>query len=152
MTVKTEELNRMLVLQEMGQVEDSASYLADDFKFSGPVPEPLNKNQFVSLMTGLTTALPDWRFNHVFLEDRGDTVRMKIRVTGTNLGLISLPQLGLASLAPTRKRVALPDEPVEIVFRNEKIISIKITPVDGGGIRGLFDQLGIELPAPAMAR
>lgn len=44
-------------------LDSAASYMSEDFQFSGPVPEPVDGKQWLALMQALNTAFPDMNYN-----------------------------------------------------------------------------------------
>jgi len=137
---------------EAKDMKTLGTYFADDFKFTGATPEPMNRQQFIDLMQALTTAMPDWKFNESDISETGDTVRMTLRITGKNTGIVNLPQLGISSAPATGKKVALPPEKIEVVIKNGKIASFNVTSPRGGGVPGIMTQLGIKMPVSTGAR
>src|SRR6185369_747585 len=59
---------------ETGNTSKAGSYLADDFTFSGPVPQPVSKTDFLKLQGALIKAMPNWKFNSSNMQVKGDTV------------------------------------------------------------------------------
>jgi len=130
---------------EAGQFEDAASYFTEDMVFSGPVPQPLGKKEYVSLQSGLVRAIPDWKFNHRDFHTQGNTVFLKIQITGTHTNNMPPILPGLESMPPTGRRVSLPEESLRITVRNDKITRVEVDQVPGGGVPGVMQQLGIPL-------
>src|SRR5882757_6416374 len=57
--------------------DDTATLSAlveDDFSLTGPVPQPLGKQDFLGLMHVLHEAMPDFAFNISSFEEAGDRV------------------------------------------------------------------------------
>jgi hypothetical protein len=46
---------------QRGDFEVAKSMLADDFQFSGFIPEPINKETWLGMSASLQTALANWR-------------------------------------------------------------------------------------------
>ena len=132
---------------EAGQFEDAASYLADDFVFSGPVPEPVGKKEFVGLQSGLIQGIPDWKFNGHNFRSQGDTTNCVVQITGTHTGTIPGLMPGMPDVPATGKHFSLPEEPSRVVVRDGKIASFATDQVPGGGVMGIFQQLGIPMNA-----
>ena len=88
---KTELLRDLFSFIEYGNMDMAAECLSEDFLFSGPTPEPVGKKQFIELHTALRNALPDWSFNPANIEEHGDTVTLKVHITGTHLKEMSIP-------------------------------------------------------------
>jgi predicted ester cyclase len=121
-----------------------ASYLSDDFVCTGPLPQPLNKEQYVGYMKAMMTAMPDWSFNAHILNEQGDTVLFVTQITGTHTGDLSLP--GLPIISPTGKKIALPNEHMEYTANGDTITAITTDQRSGGGFAGILAQLGMHLP------
>jgi ketosteroid isomerase-like protein len=130
---------------EKGQFDKAAEYLADDMVFSGPVPQPIRKNDYVQLQTNLIRGLPDWKFN--FHEERvqGDTVYGSVQISGNNTSALPAIMPGMQMVPVTGKHVSLPEEPLRITVRNGKITRIEADPVPGSGVSGILQQLGISM-------
>jgi hypothetical protein len=151
MLSKTELVSKILSQLETNRLKEAAAGLAEGFNLSGPAPRPLNKSEFLELMEGLVSAIPDWRFNMTDAKETRDGLQIKLHISGTNSRPINIPLLGIRSVHSTGKRVALPEEPVEVKIVENKIVVFNVSPVAGGGIQGLFKQLGVELPVPTKA-
>jgi len=145
-------VKRTLKNAELGDMAGMGADMAEGFRFSGATPEPLNKAQFLDLMRALTAALPNWRFNISEIRETGNTVSMVNSITGKNTGVLDFPSLGINSLPATGRKVALPAEAIDVVVMNGRISEFKVTPTPGGGLMGIFSQLGIKVPAHAGAR
>lgn len=123
------------------------SYLADDFTFSGAVPQPLGPDAWLGIHQGLAAAMPDFSFNAQDLHEESGKVVGVVQITGTQTRALALPIPGLASIPPTGKRVSLTIEPIAVTLRGDKLVNLEITPVAGGGLPGILSQLGVAMPA-----
>ena len=62
--VKENTMNKREIVQALmdavqkGDFENAKSMLADDFQFSGPVPEPINAETWLGMSASLRTAFP----------------------------------------------------------------------------------------------
>lgn len=144
-------VRKVLMLVETGYFRQASVHLADDFRLSGPLPGPLDKAGFLDLMQSLLGAFPDWKFRVADVRGEDGVQRLKLHIKGTNTGRIDVPSLGIHDVAPTGKHIELPEEPCEARLSGGKLSSLKIDPVPGGGMQGLFAQLGMELPVPVGA-
>ncbi len=130
---------------EAHDIQALSTLVADDFDF--PLPggiAQLHKNDYIGLMGTLVQALPDLSFNVSHVEVQDNTVRLTTRWTGTQLGPLTLP--GLSPFQPTRRRIVLPETIDEYTISDDRIVSLKIQDVPGGGIPGLLAQLGVISP------
>src|SRR5580698_754397 len=101
-------VKRMVAYLEAKDVVQAGGHIHDDFQFSGFGSDPLNKEQFLSLMKHLFLAIPDWSYHPRELRAEGDAVRFKTRVTGTHTGMLTGLDPGMAPIAASQKAVALP--------------------------------------------
>ncbi|MHB9154563.1 MAG: hypothetical protein ACYC5N_02585 [Endomicrobiales bacterium] len=131
---------------ETGDMETTGIYLAEGLNCTGLAPDPLGKVEFVELMTGLLNAIPNWSYNAREMNERGNTVKARVRITGANTGEINLPALGIRRVRPTGMRFTLPEEKIEYAVRENKIFSIRIDTVAGSELSVLLKQLGVEMP------
>jgi predicted ester cyclase len=132
---------------EAGQFDKAAGYFADNFVLTGPTPQPVGKKEFVGLQSALVQAFPDWKFNAQDYHTQGDTVTVKMHITGTHTHTLASLMPGLPEVPATGKHFSLPEEPSQATVKDGKITSFTSQPVAGGGVMGIFQQLGIPLNA-----
>lgn len=130
-----------------GDLDTVASYLADDFKFTGPVPEPLGSMEWMGLTKSMFVAFPDIKYNFKIVEVDGSTVRSSTQLTGTHTGDLDLTRMGMGVIPATGKSFSNPEEFGEAVVNGDKIVSLHIPPSESSGLPGMLKQLGIEIPA-----
>lgn len=140
----------MMALQAK-DFDAAASYLSEDFEFSGYTPRPLNKQQFFIVMSELMSGLPNLAFNMHDVTELDETalgkrVQAAMQLRGTQTDSFQLPPLGLPIIPPLGKSVSLPEEHWEYVIRDSTIIRITVERAPGGGIPGLLHQLGVDVP------
>lgn len=123
-----------------------ASYLTDDFTFTGLMSEPLGRTEFLALEQAFYRAMPDCSYFVSNVEAEDEIVRATVQRKGTHTGELTLPISSLPSIPATGKTLYLPAEPFEYGIDKDKIMYIEVWPVPGGGIEGLLSQLGITLP------
>jgi hypothetical protein len=140
-TVKT-----CITALQSGDLELAASTLSDDFLLTGLTPTPLRKNEFLSLQGELLTAMPDFSYNLTEIhKEEGDVVALT-QITGTHTRDLTLSMLEVPTLQATGIAVTLPQ--VRTVFQVEegKVLGMQVEVVPGGGVEGLLQQVGAELP------
>ena len=144
-------VNDFMVALESKDFDTAASYLSDDFVFSGWTPQPLDKDQFMTVMRELKAGIPNLSYHFHTVRDVQDlvqesNVKAAIQMTGTQTDSFILPPLGLPPIPQMARSVSLPEEHWDYTLQNGKIVKITVQRVPGGGIQGLLRQLGIELP------
>jgi hypothetical protein len=140
-TVKT-----FMTALQSGDLELAASLMSDDFLLGGLTPTPLTKPEFLTLQSELLAAMPDFSFNLSDVQKVDDEVQALIRITGTHTGDLSLPIYGLQAVAATGLAVALPQVGTAFQVEHHRIVGMRVESVTGGGLTGLLQQIGAELP------
>ena len=114
MTAATDIVKSFMEALETKNFDTAASYLADDFAISGLTPKPLDKNAFITIVSGLAAGIPNLSFHpqaiHEIQERQGEGNREEatIRITGTQTDSFILPPLGLPPIPQTAKSISLP--------------------------------------------
>jgi hypothetical protein len=146
--MKTQEVvKKALIDIEKGAI--NASTYTEDMVFSGPVPQPMKRDAYVTLIKNLVGASPDWNFHARDFTERGDTVRVTVGITGTQTRTLPGLMPGMQALPPTNKRFTLPEEHLSIKVRGDKIYELVADTVPGGGVMGMLAQLGVQLKKAA---
>ncbi len=140
-------VKKALYDMEKGAID--ASTYTEDMMLSGPVPKPLNRDDFVSLMKNLVGAAPDWNFHARNFTVRDDVVKVTVSITGTQTRTLPGLMPGMSALSPTNKRFSLPEEHLAFKVRGDKISECVVDAVPGGGVTGILSQLGVKLKKAA---
>lgn len=120
--------------------------LAEDFQFSGPVPEPMNREQFIGLSRTLSVAFPDWSYNLEKVEVEGDTAVTTHQITGTHQGDLDLSGMGMPTVPPTGRAFRMPVEHAQVTVKEGRITRMHVDVSPGGGLRGVLAQIGLTPP------
>jgi SnoaL-like domain len=134
--------NQALDAIEQSKVKSSASLYADDLQFTGPVPMPLNKDQYLDLMEKVTRGVPNWNFHRHDLRVEGQTVIVPVQVTGTHSQTLPGLMPGMPDLPPTHRSFRIPPEVIQITFRGHHEIRLAIF-VEGGWCSSIRDERGL---------
>ncbi len=143
---KTEITNAFSQALEEQDFDRAGSYLADEFVFTGPVPQQIGKQEFLAIQRAVQQAFPDWSFNHHDVQEMGEKVRGAVQITGTHTRDLALPMPGFPVIPATGKKVSLPEEHLEFGFKGDKIASLTSDNTPGGGIGGVLAQIGVPIP------
>ncbi len=143
-------VKRVVACLEAKDVVQAATHIHDDFQFSGFGSDPLNKDQFVSLMKALFAAIPDWSYHPRELREEPETVRFKTQVTGTHSGMLVGLDPGMPPIAATGKAITLPQDQVECTLRDGKVATMKVESLPEGGINGILEQIGHSRPSASL--
>jgi steroid delta-isomerase-like uncharacterized protein len=129
---------------EANDEQTLSALLADDFVLSGPVPQPLGKQEFIGFMHAMLTSMPDFAFNVSSFEEDGDKVIARSHITGTHTGVLALP--GLPPIDPTGKKVVMPEEIQVYTIKDGKLQSLTTDARLDAGVPAMLAQLGVALP------
>lgn len=130
-----------------GDLEKVAGYLAEDFQFSGPTPQPLGAREWLGMTQALQVAFPDIQYNLRILSVEGNKVTHTTQVSGTHTGELDLTPMGLGVIPATGKTFSNPEERGEAVIEGGKIVSIRVEAAEGSGLEGILRQIGVQPPA-----
>ena len=136
---------------EAKEFDKGATYLSDDFQFTGSTPQLLNKDQFIRLSSELAEGMPNLSYHFHDLQEveeqlEGNRERATIQITGTQVNSFELVPLSLPTIPETGLPVSLPEAHWEYLVRGDTITAIDVEQVPGGGISGMLQQLGIDIP------
>jgi predicted ester cyclase len=143
---KTETVKAFAAALEAREFDKAASYLTDDFIFSGPMPQPIGTREFIAVQSAFEDAFQDWSFNSHDEIEEGDKVVAAVQITGTQTRDLVLPMPGMPTIPATNKKVSLPEEHLEFTFTGDKISLLTSDNVPGGGVPGVLQQIGVSLP------
>ena len=120
------------------------SALVDEVVFVTPATT-LRKAEILAFLTALYRGFPDWTYEHdepVKCEDGSYDVNW--RQCGTHTGTLAYP--GFDAVAATGRKVVIPEHFFHYRWGEDGLTEIRPDPVPGGAPRGIFEQIGVELP------
>ena len=120
------------------------SSLSGEVQFITPV-KTMNKPMVLDFLSALYRGFPDWYYDHDAPEQlEDDSFAVLWRQGGTHTGTLSFS--GFEPVAATGKSVNIP--PHHFFYRVDEtgLTEIRPDPVPGGAPRGIFEQIGVELP------
>ena len=142
----TEIVQTFITALQWGDMEVAVSRIADDFVFSGWTPQPLDKGEFLAMHSELKGAMPDYSFHLSNVQEGDEGVEAFIQITGTQMRDLSLPTFGVPLIRYTGIDVSLPQVRTNFSLADDKIKEMRVESVPGGGLTGLLQQIGTELP------
>ncbi|MFX0116955.1 MAG: ester cyclase [Candidatus Hodarchaeota archaeon] len=116
-----------------------ARMITDDFQFVGPLPEPLNKTEYLGFLESLMPAFSDWRFNLSSCEEVDDKVSCFSSISGKHTGELAPPNMN--PIPATNRTFKLPKETTTLVFSGDKISKLESAASEDGGMSGIIKQL-----------
>lgn len=142
----TEIVQTFITALQSGDFELAAKCMADDFVLSGWAPQPLDKGVFLAMQSELHNAMPDYSFHLSNLQEGNNQVEALIQISGTHRTDLSLPNFGLPLIPYSGVAIDLPQVHTNFSLTGEKIAEMRVESVPGGGLTGLLQQVGTELP------
>ena len=143
---KREIVQALLDSVQKGDFESAKSMLADDFQFSGSIPEPINRDAWLGMSSSLKTAFPDLDYHFKVIGTDGDFVRTTSQLSGTHTGSFDLTNMNMGVIPATDKTFSAKPEKTKITVKENKITLWAVEPTDGAGLTAILDQLGVKVP------
>lgn len=143
---KRETVQALVDSIQRADFDNARSMLADEFQFSGSVPEPINKDAWLTMSSNLKTAFPDLNYHFKVIGTEGDVVRVLSQLSGTHTDSLDLTSLNLGVIPPTDAALSGKQEKTKITVKDSKITSWVVEPTSGAGLKAILGQLGVTLP------
>ena len=143
---KRETVQALMDAVQKGDFENVRSMLAEDFQFSGPVPEPINKEVWLEMSANLKKAFPDLDYHFKVIGAQGDVVRSTAQLSGTHSGSFDLTSMNLGVIPATNKTFSTKSEKTKVTVKDNKITLWTVEPNDGAGLIEILKQLDVKLP------
>jgi predicted ester cyclase len=141
---KREIVQTLLDSVQKGDFEKAKSFLTDDFQFSGPIPEPVNRDSFLGMSASLKTAFPDLDYHFKVIGADDDVVRTTSQLSGTHRGSLDLTDMNMGVIPATNKAFSAKLEKTKITLKDNKITSWVVEPTQGAGLKAILDQIGVK--------
>ena len=125
-------------------IELIGSTFADGIEFVTPV-KTMNGEEILVFLRALYSGFPDWAYEHDPPEHRGeDAYAVLWRQGGTHTQALALP--GFPAVEAMGRKVVIPQHYFFYRVAANRLAEIRPDPVPGGAPRGIFEQIGVELP------
>ncbi len=149
---KIEMVRTFITALQSGDAEVAANCMADQFTFAGWLHKPFSKNEFLEVQSRLLDAMPDFTYNLSDEREVGDNVEAWTQIMGTQLHDLLLPTLNVPFIQATGNSISLPQTRTTFSFDQQQITQMMVETMLGGGLAGILQQLGSELPLEARIR
>ena len=141
---KRETVQALMDSVQKGDFENVKSMLADDFQFSGPIPEPINKDAWLGMSASLKTAFPDLNYHVKVIGADGDVVKSTSQLSGTHSGSFDLTNMQMGVIPATNKSFSVKLEKTRVTVKDNKITAWVVEPTEGAGLKAILGQLGVK--------
>lgn len=150
MAAATETVRAFMMALEGEQFDTAKGYLANSFTFGGWTPGPLNRDDFMTVMSGLKSAMPNLSYHfrgaRELEEQEQDSQEIgSVQISGTQENALNLPPLSLPPIPQMAHSIALPPTHWYFTLQNGLISRINVEHVQGGDIHALLNQLGTDV-------
>jgi predicted ester cyclase len=132
---------------QKGDFVKAKSLLSDDFQFSGPIPEPINREAWLGMSASLKAAFPDLDYHFKVIGADDDVVKTTSQLSGTHRGSFDLTNMNMGVIPATNKTFSAKLEKTKITVKEDKISSWDVEPTEGAGLKAILDQLGVKTPS-----
>jgi len=143
---KRETVQALMDAVQKGDFENVKPMLAEDFQFSGPIPEPINKEAWLEMSANLKTAFPDIDYHFKVIGADGDVVRSISQLSGTHNGAFDLTSMNMGVIPATNKTFSTKSEKTKVTVKDNKITLWAVEPNDGAGLMEILKQLDVKMP------
>lgn len=138
---------------QSGDLETASRHMSDDFIITGLDTYPLGKEAWLVTQSQLLAAIPDFSYNLDDVQQNGPhEVTALIQVSGTHQRTLHLTLLRLPPLQATGLFISLPQVHSRYTLAGEQVKTMAIENLPGGGLLGLIQQVGDELPLQRRGR
>ena len=141
---KREIVQTLLDSVQKGDFVNAKSLLADDFQFSGPIPQPINREAWLGMSASLKTAFPDLDYHFKVIGADDDIVKTTSQLSGTHSGSFDLTNMKMGVIPATNKTFAAKLENTKITVKENKVSSWAVEPTQGAGLHAILEQLGVK--------
>ena len=131
---------------QKGDFENAKSMLADDFEFSGPTLEPIDRDAWLRMSASLQTAFPDLDYHFKVIGTEGHVVQTTSQWSGTHSGALDLTDMNMGVIPATSKSFVANRDWTKLTLKENKITSWVVEPTRGAGLMEILKQLDAKMP------
>jgi predicted ester cyclase len=141
---KRETVQALMDAVQKGDFATAKTMLADDFQFSGPVPEPINAEAWLGMSASMKTAFPDLDYHFMMIGAQGDIVKSTSQLSGTHSGSFDLTDINMGVIPATNKTFSAKTEKTRVTVKDNKISLWEVESLDGDGLMEILGQLDVK--------
>jgi predicted ester cyclase len=141
---KRETVQALMDSIQEGDFDNAKSMLADNFTFSGSMPEPINKEAWLEMSMGMKKAFPDLNYHFKVIGADGDVVKSTTQLSGTHSAVFDMTKMNMGTLPATNKTFSVKVQKTKVTVKDDKISAWVAEPNDGAGLEAILDQLKVK--------
>jgi predicted ester cyclase len=142
---KRETVQALMDAVQQGDFATAKTMLADNFQYSGSVPEPINAAAWLAMSSNLKTAFPDLDYHFKIVGADGNVVKSTAQLSGTHSGSFDLTGMNMGLVPATNKAFSTKSEKTKVTVKENKITLWAVEPNDAAGLTEILKQLDIKL-------
>jgi predicted ester cyclase len=142
---KRETVQALMDAVQQGDFATAKTMLADNFQYSGSVPEPINAAAWLAMSSNLKTAFPDLDYHFKVVGADGNVVKSTAQLSGTHSGSFDLTGMNMGLVPATNKAFSTKSEKTKVTVKENKITLWAVEPNDAAGLTEILKQLDIKL-------
>ncbi len=119
---------------------------ADAMASGGVLPQAVPVKDAFNVTAGMISAFPDIKFEVQQVTVDGNQARVKVNISGTQSGTLSLPIPGFQAVPPTGKKAWASDAYI-VTVKGDKVSHFQVDSPADGGIPAMLAQLGVKMPS-----
>ncbi len=143
---KRETVQALMDSIQEGDFVLAKSMLADDFRFSGPIPEPINAETWLGMSASLKAAFPDLNYHFKVIGAEGDVVKSTSQLSGTHSGSFDLTTKNMGVIPATNKAFSAKLTKTKVTVRADKVTAWDVESIEGAGLMAILQQLEVKMP------
>jgi predicted ester cyclase len=141
---KRETVQALMDSIQKGDFENAKTMLAEDFQFSGPVPEPINAEAWLGMSVSLKTAFPDLNYHFKVIGTDGDVVKSTSQLSGTHNGSFDLTGMNMGVIPATNRTFSAKLEKTKVTVKGTRVTGWIVEPTEGAGLTEILKQLDVK--------
>jgi predicted ester cyclase len=141
---KRETVQALMDSIQKGDFANAKTMLAEDFQFSGSIPEPIDAEAWLGMSASLKTAFPDLNYHFKVIGADGNVVKSTTQLSGTHSGSFDLTDMNMGTIPATNKVFSAKIEKTKVTVKDNKITLWAVEPTEGAGLKAILGQLGVK--------
>jgi hypothetical protein len=142
---KSETVRALLDAIQKGDFEGARTMFADEFRFSGSGPEPLDAKAWLGLSANWRAAFPDLDYHFIVVGADENVVTSTAQLSGTHTGDFDLSDMDIGVIPATHKSFAAKLQRTRITVQDGKITSWAVEPTAGTDLLAILQQLEVYI-------
>ena len=143
--MSVEQIARDFVTTMTDREKTEAHVTADAMVSGGVLPQPMPAMEAFNLISAMTAAFPDLKFEVEQVTVNGDQATVETQWSGTQSGTLNLGMPGMPAVPPSGKKVSVKDTYV-VTVQDDKVSRMQVESPADGGIPAALGQLGVKMP------